>query len=149
MAKQLLHHLELGPHTSQQSRVCVPERVPSESLLNSNPLRHRTNIFPQDRLAPDRSSTSVALARKDPVVGLGVAGTSLPVQQGFGEHRMNGYGPLRRLGLARTDYSIHDGAGDVHVSLRKVDVTPFQAEHFALSQAGRGCKQNQRPFSNV
>src|SRR5438477_9666318 len=60
-----------------------------------------------------------------------------------------GTGPLRRLGFARTDYSIHDGAGDEHISLRKVDVTPLQAEHLALSQSGRGCKQNQRPFSDV
>jgi len=89
----------------------VPKSVPSESLLNSNRLRHLTNIFPQDR--PDRSSTSVALARKNPVVGLRVAGASLPVQQGFRENWMNGYGPLRRLGLARTDYSIHDRPGGV------------------------------------
>src|SRR3989442_4436146 len=81
MAKQLLYHLELGPHTSQQSRVCVPERVPSELLLNSNALRHRTNIFPQDRLAPDRSSTSVALAGENPVVCIRVADTFLPLQQ--------------------------------------------------------------------
>jgi hypothetical protein len=47
---------------------------------------------------------------------------------------MNGYGPLQRLGLARNDYSIHDGARDVHVSLRKVDVTAFQGEHLVLSQ---------------
>jgi hypothetical protein len=90
--------------------------------------------FPQDRLAPDRSSTSIALARKNPVVALSVAGTSLPVQQGFRENQMNGYGPLRTLGLARTDYSIHDRGGNVHVSLAKIDVTPLQAEHLALSQ---------------
>ena len=35
MPQQLLHHLELGSDTSQQGRVGVPERMPSESLLNS------------------------------------------------------------------------------------------------------------------
>jgi hypothetical protein len=39
----------------------MPERVPSESLLDSDTLRHGTNIFAQDRLAPVRSSTLVAL----------------------------------------------------------------------------------------
>src|SRR5262249_45553213 len=139
---------ELCTHASQERGIRVTKRVPPKTLLNSDPLSHRTNKFPQDRLAPDRSSTSVAFARKNPVVWLTVPAASLPVQQGLRENRMNGYGPLRRLGLAGTDYSIHDGARDVHVSLRKIDVTPLQAEHLALSQAGRGRKQNQRPFSN-
>src|SRR5205807_8296072 len=94
-----------------------------------------TNEFPHDRLAPDRSSPSVALARKNPVVWLSVVSASLPDQQGFRENRMNGHEPLRRLGFARTDYSIYDGAGDEHISLRKIDVTPLQAEHLALSRS--------------
>ena len=39
----------------------MPERVPSESLLNSDTLRHRTNIPAQDRLPPVRSPTRVNL----------------------------------------------------------------------------------------
>jgi hypothetical protein len=50
MPQQLLHHLELSPHTSQQGRVRVPERMPSESLLNSETLRYWTYVFAQDRL---------------------------------------------------------------------------------------------------
>jgi len=44
---------------------------------------------------------------------------------------------------------VHDRARDAHIPLGKIDVAPFQAEHLALSQAGRGCKENQRSFSNV
>src|SRR5258708_1242989 len=46
-------------------------------------------------------------------------------------------------------YPVHDRARDAHIPLGKIDVAPFQAEHFALAQAGRGCKQNQRPFSKI
>src|SRR5947207_6535553 len=64
MPQQLLHHLELSPHASQQGRVGVTERMPSESLLNSDSLSCRTYVFAQDRLAPVRSSASIALACK-------------------------------------------------------------------------------------
>ena len=62
---------------------------------------------------------------------------------------MHGNGFLRCLGLARTYYPVHDGAGDVHVSFRKVDVTPFQSEQLALPQARGHWKENQRSFSNA
>src|SRR5437899_4984103 len=68
MPQQLLHHLELSPHASQQGRVGVTERMPSESLLNSDSLSCRTYVFAQDRLAPVRSSASIALACKNPVL---------------------------------------------------------------------------------
>src|SRR6266853_6877272 len=68
MPQQLLHHLELSPHASQQGRVGVTERMPSESLLNSDLLSCRTYVFAQDRLAPVRSSASIALACKNPVL---------------------------------------------------------------------------------
>jgi len=62
---------------------------------------------------------------------------------------MNGNGLLRCLGLARSLYPVHDGAGDVHVSFRKVDVSPFKSEQLALRQAGGHCKENQRSLSNA
>src|SRR5712675_1037474 len=67
MPQQLLHHLKLSPHTSQQGRVGVPERMPSELLLNSGSLRHRPYVFAQDRLAPVWSVAPIALACKNPV----------------------------------------------------------------------------------
>jgi hypothetical protein len=70
MPQQLPHHLALSPHASQQGRVGVPERMPSESLLNSDSLRGGTDVFAQDRLAPVRSSAPIALACKNPVIGL-------------------------------------------------------------------------------
>src|SRR5580698_633557 len=75
MPQQLLHYLELSPHTSQQSRVGVPEGMPSEPLLNSESSRHGTNVFAQDRLAPVWSSASVTPACENPILGLDV-GTS-------------------------------------------------------------------------
>jgi hypothetical protein len=52
MPEQFLHYFELSPHTSQQSRVGVPERMPSESLLDSDSCRSGTYVFAQDRLTP-------------------------------------------------------------------------------------------------
>src|SRR6476620_504393 len=44
MPEQFLHHFELNPHPSQQSGVRVTNRMPPESLLNSDLLRYRTIV---------------------------------------------------------------------------------------------------------
>src|SRR5262249_6277724 len=62
---------------------------------------------------------------------------------------MDGYGLLRRFGLARTNNTVNDGSRYVHRSLGEVDVAPFQAEQLALPQAGRSCQENQRSLSYV
>src|SRR6267143_7232535 len=85
MPQQLLHHLELSPHASQQGRVGVTERMPSESLLNSDSLSCRTYVFAQDRLAPVRSSASIALACKNPVLRPDVGTTFSPLRQSVRE----------------------------------------------------------------
>jgi len=59
----------------------VPERVPSESLLNSETLRDRTNILAQDRLAPDRLPATVSSAGKNPIVALGESGAFSPFRE--------------------------------------------------------------------
>src|SRR5256886_15399071 len=87
MPQQLLHHLELSPHASQQGRVGVTERMPSESLLNSDSLSCRTYVFAQDRLAPVRSSASIALACKNPVLRPDVGTTFSPLRQSVRESR--------------------------------------------------------------
>src|SRR5467141_2869737 len=89
MPQQLLHDLELSPHTSQQSRVGVPESMPSESLLNSDTLRYRPYVFAQDRLAPVRSSAPIALACKNPVLRPDVGTTFSPLRQLVRESRMH------------------------------------------------------------
>src|SRR6266705_5627941 len=89
MPQQLLHHLELSPHASQQGRVGVTERMPSESLLNSDSLSCRTYVFAQDRLAPVRSSASIALACKNPVLRPDVGTTFSPLRQSVRESRMH------------------------------------------------------------
>jgi hypothetical protein len=81
MPQQLLHRFEFCPDTSEQSRVRVPERVPSESLLNSETLRDRTNILAQDRLAPDRLPATVSSAGKNPIVALGESGAFSPFRE--------------------------------------------------------------------
>src|ERR1700722_7140933 len=55
-----------------------------------------------------------------------------PLQKSVGSKAMNGNGLLRRLGLARTNDTIDDGARYVHRPLGKINVTPSQAEQFAL-----------------
>src|SRR5215831_13841431 len=72
MPQQFLHHLELSPHTSQQSRVRVPEGVPSEPLLNSDTLCGGADVFAQDCLAPVWSPTPITLACKKTVIRFGV-----------------------------------------------------------------------------
>src|SRR5436190_16616897 len=89
MPQQLLHHLELSPHASQQGRVGVTERMPSESLLNSDSLSCRTYVFAQDPLAPVRSSASIALACKNPVLRPDVGTTFSPLRQSVRESRMH------------------------------------------------------------
>src|SRR5271157_4270363 len=101
MPQQLLHHLELSPDTSQQGRVRVPERMPSESLLNSGSLCCRTYVFAQDRLSPVWSSAPIALACKNPVLGLDVGTTFPPLHQSVRESRMHWHRLLRCFGLAR------------------------------------------------
>src|SRR6476659_7837654 len=93
--QQLLHRLELSPHASQQGRVGVTERMPSESLLNSDSLSCRTYVFAQDRLAPVRSSASIALACKNPVLRPDVGTTFSPLRQSVRESRMHWHWLLR------------------------------------------------------
>jgi hypothetical protein len=114
MPQQLLHHLELSPDTSQQGRVSVPERMPSESLLNSDWLRYRTYVFAQDRLAPVRSSPPIALAGKNPVLRPDVGTTFSPLGQSVRESRMHWDRLLRCFGLAGAYHSVHDGTDDAH-----------------------------------
>src|SRR3954466_12372863 len=123
MPQQFLHYLEFGTDTSQQRRVRVPKSVPSESVLNSNLLRCRTNVFAH-RLPPKRPSASITVAGENPVIELRVTGGFAPFKQSIGEHWMKGHGFLRRLSLARTHHTVHDGADDKHASLCKVDVSP-------------------------
>ena len=78
MSQQFLHHFEFRPDTPQKSRVRVPECVPSESFLNSSPLRGGTNIPAQDRLAPDWFAATVTSARENPVVWIAVTADLFP-----------------------------------------------------------------------
>src|ERR1700676_709339 len=125
MPQQLLHHFELGPHASQQGRVAVPERMPSESLLDSNSLRYRTDVFAQDRLTPIRSSAPIALACKNPVLGLNVGTKLFPVHQSIRESRVHWDGLLRCFGLARAYHSVHDGTDYAHRASLEVDIAPL------------------------
>src|ERR1051325_676999 len=54
--------------------------------------------------------------------------------ESIGDERMDGYGLLRRFGLARTNDTVNDRSSYVHRSLAEVDVTPLQAEQLTLSQ---------------
>ena len=67
MPQQLLHHFEFCSDTSEQSGVCVPEGMPSESLLNSDALCDRANILAQNCLALDWFPTAVSSACENPV----------------------------------------------------------------------------------
>src|ERR1700721_1350402 len=110
--------------------------MPSESLLNPDSLRYRTNVFAQDCVAPVRFAAPIALACKNPVLRPDVGTTFHPLHQSFRESRMHWNRFLRCFGLARAYYSVHDGARDAHRALAKINVSPFQAEYLALPQPG-------------
>src|SRR5258707_899377 len=82
--------------------------MPSESLLNSGALRHRTYISAQDGLAPDWFPTSVPSARENPVVGSDVLGRFFPFRECLQNSCMNRHGLLRGFCLTRTHHSTHD-----------------------------------------
>ena len=89
MSKQLLHDFEFCPDTPQESGVGVPERMPSESLLDSCPLRGRTNISAQDRLAPDRLAATVTSTRENPVIRFAVTADLFPFSKSLQDGWMN------------------------------------------------------------
>jgi hypothetical protein len=109
MSQQLLHHFELCADASQQSRVSMPERVPSESFLNSEPLRNGTNVLAQNRLAPHWPATPVSAACENPVVGSDIARNFLPFRECLQNKWMNRHpgasltveGDKRKLMVAR------------------------------------------------
>jgi len=147
MSQQLLHHFELCADASQQSRVSMPERVPSESFLNSEPLRNGTNVLAQNRLAPHWPATPVSAACENPVVGSDIARNFLPFRERLQNNWMNRHRFLRRFCLAWTYDSAHDRPRDAHCPLSKIDVSPLQSEQLALPQARGGCDEHQRPLS--
>jgi hypothetical protein len=93
MTQQLLHHFEFCSNASQKSRVGVPERVPSESFLDSGPRRHGTNISAQDRLAPNRLPATVPPACKNPILAFVVMTDLFP----FAECRQDSWMSWHRL----------------------------------------------------
>ena len=132
MSQQFLHDLDLCAYASQQSRVCVAKRVPANAFLNPNLPCDWSNVLAQNGLPPEWLPSPVALAGKNPVVWFREDALSPPLQKSVGSKAMNGNGLLRRLGLARTNDTIDDGARYVHRPLGKINVTPSQAEQFAL-----------------
>lgn len=81
----------------------MSKRVPSESLLNSGPLRDRTNVSSQNGLAPERCPATVPSACKNPVVWLVVTAYSTPFDERFQNSWMNRYRFLRCFSFARSD----------------------------------------------
>lgn len=126
----------------------MAKRVPANSFLNPDLRSGWSNIPSQNGLSPVWPASSVAPTGKNPVVWLPEDPLPSPLQKSFGNERMNGNGLLRCLRLARTNDTIDDGSGHVHRPLGEIDVTPFQAEQFALPQASGHCKKDQRSFSN-
>src|SRR5882672_397269 len=94
MPQQLLHDFEFCSDASQQRRECVPERVPSESLLNPEPLCDGANELAQDCLTPNWLSTPVASARENPVIGVRISGAFPPFRESIQNDWLNRHGFL-------------------------------------------------------
>jgi hypothetical protein len=74
----------------------------------------------------------VALAGKNPVVWFREDALSSPLQKSVGSKAMECERAFATTRLAWTNDTIGDGARYVHRPLDKINVTPSQAEQFAL-----------------
>src|SRR6266478_2403762 len=100
MPQQFLHDFEFCSDTPRESRVRMPERVPSELFLNPDALHDGADMLAQNCLAPDWFPTTVPSARENPVVGFGVPGAFFPFRECLQNCWMNRYGLLRCFSLA-------------------------------------------------
>ena len=67
----------------------MSEGVPSEPLLDSEFLRLRTDVLPQDRLTPVRLTAAATAARENSVVEFAEAVILPPFDESLDDERMN------------------------------------------------------------
>ena|ERR1019366_342947 len=136
MPQKLLHNLEFRPDAPQKRRVGMPERVPTNPFLASNPLCNRAYNIAQNRLSPVWMASAKVLISKNPVIGIAIPAAVSPLDERLRKNWMNGHGLLGRLSLASTDDAIDNRPCHIHRALSEIDVAPLEGKYLTLAQAG-------------
>src|SRR5580704_10818277 len=110
MPHQFLHHLELGPGSAEQGRVCPSECVPPDPLRDAKLLRDWADVMTKKLLSPIRVPSPILRAGEHPTLWRLIGRSAAPVPQITDQMIMEGHGFLRSLGLTPSDDLLHDRA---------------------------------------
>src|SRR5215813_943243 len=91
VAHLLLHNLHILTVRLQQSAECVPERMPTDLLLNTGADSSRFDVLLHRAIRPERLLTVHLHRREDVILGLVVDALSTPTQQDFRQSRFQRY----------------------------------------------------------
>ena len=136
MPQKLLHNLEFRPDAPQKRRVGMPERVPTNPFLDSNPLCNRAYNIAQNRLSPVWMASAIVLIGENPVIGFAIPAAVSSFDERLCKNWMNGHGLLGRFCLASTDDAIDNRPCHIHRALSEIDVAPLEGKYLTLAQAG-------------
>src|SRR5262249_8821505 len=93
--------------------------MPSNSLLQLDCPRRRSDVVSHDRLCPIRAFAIGVRTGEDPIFSLAEGSMSTPFQQSLSQRFVKGHGFLRRFGLANADNLTDDRAGYIKMFLRR------------------------------
>src|SRR6202051_2949829 len=130
MAHQLLHNLELGPSSAEQSRVCPAECVPPDPLRDAQSLRDRADVMTKKLLSPIRVLSPILRAGEHPTLRRFIGRSAPPVPQTTDQIVVEGHGLLRSLRLdlvAREDVRSTAAFGTLPHPLNRVAVVEIVA----------------------
>jgi hypothetical protein len=94
MPEQLLHDFDVSPNLLQHCRVGVTEGVPSNTLLQLDSPRRRSDVVSHDRLRPVRPFAIGVRTGEDPIFTLAEGSMSTPFQQSLSQRLVKGHGFL-------------------------------------------------------
>src|ERR1700744_1134544 len=148
MAQQFLYDLHIFSIGVEQGGVGPPERVPTDLLLDAQPLHHGLDVIPHDRRQPDRLFTlflasPIARGGEDEVVRLSIRGHLIPGEQISRRVGIKVYPFLGGLRLATADHLIDDGPLDLSIECLEVKVHPLDACQLPFAEATRHVKKDE------
>src|SRR5882762_8040314 len=146
MPEQLLHHFDVSSNELQQSRIRVPECVPSNALLQFGFPCGGANVVSHDCLGPKRVLTAGMRTSKEPVFAFAIRGLLAPRKQRLGQRAVKRHWLLRGLRLAGADNLVDDRASYAYMLGGEVDILPLQSEEFAAPRNGTQGHQHHRAF---
>src|SRR5258707_5562364 len=131
MSEHLWHDFHADPNLLQHSRVGVTEGVPSNTLLQLDSPRRRSDVVSHDRLRPVRAFAIGVRTGEDPIFSLSEGSMSTPFQQSLSQRFVKRHGFLRRFRLADANDLTDDRTDNAKMFRHEVNVLPLQGEEFA------------------